>query len=297
MQFTKSATFTGHRSGIYTLAHGDRPRTFFSSGGDGQVVRWSLDAPDHGELVATVDSAVFALHHDARRSLLFIGKQDGGIHVIDLAGRREVRAIVAHRNAVHAFRALGPDRLASCGADGVLNVWRSPTMELERSIPIIDGKLRAMAVTPDGRSLAIACGDGTVRMLETHDMNEVRTIDAHEVGSTSLAWHPEKPVLCSGGKDGHLRLWPAGTNVPVLSFPAHRTSIYAIAFDPTASICATASRDKSAKLWDARTWDPVQRLDRTAGGHTHSVNALLWSDGALITAGDDRGILAWDQNG
>lgn len=296
MQFTKSATFTGHRSGIYTLAYGDRPRTFFSSGGDGQVVRWSLDAPDHGELVATVDSAVFALHHDARRSLLLIGKQDGGIHLIDLAERREVRAIVAHRNAVHAFRALGPDRLASCGADGVLNLWRSSAMELERSLPIIDGKLRAMDVARDGGSLAIACGDGTVRVFETRDMNETRTLDAHEGGATCAVWHPSKHVLCSGGKDGQLRLWPEGMTAPLLSFPAHRTSIYAIAFDPSASTCATASRDKTTKLWDAR-FDPVQRIDRATGGHSHSVNALLWLDGSLITAGDDRMILAWSQNG
>lgn len=297
MPFHKTATFTGHRSGIYCLIHSDRPRTFFSAGGDGQVVRWSIDAPDVGELVATVDNAIFSLHFDATHQLLFIGGQDGGLHVIDLAVRREVRAIAAHRRAVHAIRALGSDRLASCCADGVLNVWRTPDMAPERSIPIIDGKLRAMALSPDGGSLAIACGDGTVRVLETRDLNEVRTIDAHEGGATSLAWHPTKPVLCCGGKDGHLRMWPKATSSPLLSMAAHRSTLYGIAFNLEGTLCATASRDRTVKLWEANTFDPLQRLDRADGGHGHSVNALLWVEDLLVSASDDRTIIGWAQNG
>ena len=140
----------------------------------------------------------------------------------------------------------------------------------------------------------MACGDGTVRVLDTEHFNERHTLQAHEGGALSVAFHPTKPALVSGGKDGHLRLWHTDEQCrEVLALPAHKSSIYRIAFNAEGTVCATASRDKSAKCWAADTFAPLARLDRTAGGHSHSVNAVLWSGDALITGSDDRSVLAW----
>ena len=74
---------------------------------------------------------------------------------------------------------------------------------------------------------------------------------------------------------------------------AHEAGIYAVAFSADGTRLATAARDKTAKVWDAGTLDPLVRLDRAAGGHTHSVNALLWLGDTLVTCGDDKRIVAW----
>jgi WD40 repeat protein len=219
------------------------------------------------------------------------------LHVLDLNGRTEHRHIQAHMGAIHSMATLGSERIATAGADGVLHIRDRRSMALQRSIPISEGKLRALAVAPGGHALAVACGDGTVRVLEAEHMNEVHTFEAHEGGATALAWHPGKPLLCSGGKDGHLRCWSVKDERQALALPVHRSTVYAMGFDPTGTLCATVGRDRAVKLWKASNFDTVQRLDRTCGGHAHSVNAMLWAGGTLITAGDDRAILVWDQNG
>jgi WD40 repeat protein len=297
VQFNASARFTGHRSGIYALIPGDAPRSFLSAGGDGQVVRWDLDRPDDGELIASVDRPVFALAHDHERQLLLIGKDDGRLHVLDLSTRKERHLFAVHRNGIFSIVALPGGRFACAGGDGSLSIWSSDPVELVRQIPIADEKLRDLSIGGDGNWMAVADGGGMIHLLETVDLNEHHRVNAHDGGSTAVIFHPGKPAVLSGGKDGHLRTWGIDGLRPIHAFPAHAGTIYRIRFDPTGTICSTAGRDKTVKLWDAATLDPQGRFDRSSNGHARSVNALLWIDGTLISAGDDGRIIAWGRRG
>ena len=296
------ASFTGHRGPVYALIAGATPGTFLSGSGDGLVVRWRLDDPDQGEVVVDVGLAVFALHLLPERGLLLIGTEGGRLHVVDLHTRRERQLLEVHRRGLFAFAELPDGRLVTTGAEGTLCLWRvNPTgapLDLLRQVPLSEAKLRGQAASPDGRWLAVCDGEGPVRMLESGHLNEPHTLPGHEGGALSAAWHPGKPALLTGGKDGHLRGWHAGEGFRLLlALPAHEAGIYAIAFSTAGTMLATAARDKTAKVWDAGTLDPLARLDRAAGGHTHSVNTLLWLGNTLPTPGDDKRIVAWTPAG
>ena len=295
MTWQRRATFSGHRGAVYALQGTRNPHLFLSASGDGRVVRWDIRSPDNGEQVADALKAIYALYHDQDRKLLFIGNAEGGLHVVDLAEGEEIRHLKTHRLGIFRILPLDKDRIVCAGGDGTISVWKVPSMELLRHVPLADEKVRGLAVAPDGSLLATASLDGRIRVLETHGFNEVHGFDAHERGAASVCWHPSKPVLISGGRDGHLRFWRSDADFkPLQAIPAHRANIYGIAFSPDGSLCATASRDKSVKLWDAATFDPVDRLELKQGGHTHSVNAVLWcADGTLLSAGDDRSVRAW----
>ncbi len=295
MQWQRRAVFTGHRGAVYALQGTRNPNLFLSASGDGKVVRWDVRTPDGGEQVADALKAIYSFHHDQERKLLFIGNGEGGLHVVDLSEGEELRHLVTHRLGIFRIIPLDKDRIICAGGDGTISVWKVPSMDLQRHVPLSGEKLRGLAVSPDGSLLAVASLDGRVRVLDTRDFNEVNGFDAHERGAASVCWHPAKPVLISGGRDGHLRFWRSDAGFkPLQAIPAHRANIYGIAFSPDGAVCATASRDKSVKLWDASTFDPVARLELKQGGHTHSVNAVLWNaDGTLLTAGDDRSVRLW----
>lgn len=291
------AHFSGHRGAVYALCRTTEPDRFISAGGDGTVVRWTLAQPDAGVVLARASRAFFALHRSAD-GLLFLGDEDGGLHVIDPAKHAELQLERAHVKGIFHIAQLPHGRIAAAGGDGTLSVWTTdgPHITLQRTIPFSGDKLRHLALDPTGRWLAIACGDGSIHIVDSTDLNELFTLPGHANGANSLAWHPAKPVLVSGGKDGQLRLWSSDAGfTPILAFPAHKDTIYALAFSPDGTRLASAGRDKMAKLWDAGTLAPLRRLDRGAGGHGYSVNAVLWLDnGTLITAGDDKNTLAWD---
>jgi WD40 repeat protein len=290
------------------LIAGSERGTFVSGSGDGLVVLWRVADPDHGEVIVRVGQAVFSMCLLAEAELLLIGTEGGGLHVVDLASRKELHHYDLHRKGVFSICVLPDQRVACAGGDGTLSVWQvedTHALRLLRHIPLIEEKLRDLCVAPGGEQLAVACQDGTVRVLDTVLFNEFNTLQAHPlqvelgteasfIGTMGLAYHPHKPVLFTGGKDGHLRLWRNDAHHALLSsIPAHKAAIYRIAFSPDGRRIATASRDKSSKVWDATTLDPLARLDRATGGHTHSVNALLWCGEALVTASDDRRIVLW----
>lgn len=291
---------SGHRGPVYALAvRGDR---VLSGSGDGMVAAWGPDGVA-GEALAQVGQAVFALAVLDRHEALLIGTEGGDLHVVDLRDRREVQRLVLHRRGIFRIAALDEHRVACAGGDGTLSVWSvrrredGPRLTLQRQIPLVEEKLRDLAVNAVEGLVAVACGDGSVRVLDRDDLNERQTLTGHAGGATSVAWHPRKPVLLSGGKDGHLRAWHAGHGAPLLAQAAHRAGIYALAFDPQGLVLASASRDKTAKLWRADDLEAEGRLDRAAGGHTHSVNHLCWRGGRLFTGGDDRLVIEWSLSG
>ncbi len=291
--------YTGHKGSVYALSPALEALHFLSGSGDGSVVRWKLGVAD-GVTVAHIGRAVFSLYLDRKEQRLLIGDEDGGLHLVDLAEQRELQLERAHVKGIFAIIALPGDRLAVVGGDGALSIWKQDLVNghrisLQRKIPLTVDKLRGLALNADGDLLAVACGDGTVRILETIDLNERFTLTGHEKGANCVAWHPTKPVLVSGGKDGHIRLWRADAGFKQLhALPAHKDTIYQLAFSPDGASCASVSRDKSAKVWDANTFDLLRKLARASGGHGYSVNALLWMEPQmLLTGSDDKAVVEW----
>lgn len=295
----KLVQFSGHAMGVYALEQGRMPETVFSGAGDKFVAEWNLESLNPERFSVKMEHTVYSLCHLVEKNQLYIGDSTGHLHLVNLGERQEERNIEAHRKGI--FQILENKRreqLYTLGGDGVLCVWRTPDLRLLLSLPIGNGKLRNAALNEDEGLLALADGEGPVRVFETEFYNEVASLQAHDKGSGAVAWHPFKPLLLTGGRDAHLRFWKTDEAFRMVrEIPAHNYAIYAIRFHPENWCCATASRDKTIKIWDSATFDEPLRIDRKGyEGHMNSVNAIFWLKHRhlLISAGDDRVINAWE---
>ncbi|HEY1725235.1 MAG TPA: hypothetical protein VGF89_07425 [Steroidobacteraceae bacterium] len=59
----------------------------------------------------------------------------------------------------------------------------------------------------DGKTLAIAGGEGALLLLSVQASQPPRTIGHHAGGVLALAWQAAGPLLASSGQDGLVRLW------------------------------------------------------------------------------------------
>jgi hypothetical protein len=76
--------------------------------------------------------------------------------------------------------------------------------------------VRGVVHSPDGRRIAFASADGTVRVWDVAGGCEVRTLHCHTGPVISVAYSPDGRTLASAGEDQSLRLWDARALTPEL---------------------------------------------------------------------------------
>src|SRR5262245_28727880 len=75
--------------------------------------------------------------------------------------------------------------------------------------PLLGHRAAVAAVTfrPDGRRLASASFDHTIKIWNVATGGEVRTFAGHDDKVLALAYAPDGSRLASAGQDGTIRLW------------------------------------------------------------------------------------------
>lgn len=297
MNVRKITELEGHQSALYTITEGFQKDELLSAGSERFVAKWNLDHPELAEVIAKASGVIYSLLKIPELNLLLVGNDQGGIHVVDISQKLEIRYLLAHKKGVFDL-CLNADKsiLYAAGGDGQLSIWDVNSFECILTVGCGELKIRQLAFSPNGEILAIACGDTQIRILDIKTNEIISQWEAHEMSVNALCFNPSGDVLMSGGKDAYLNVWDVKSWSKIHSIPAHNYAIYSIVMQPDGKFFATGSRDKTVKIWDAANFDFLIRLDHENWlGHTHSVNKVLWKDdNLLISAGDDRRVILWE---
>lgn len=297
--FTEKITqLTGHNAAIYSITAGEKTNEFISGAGDGWIVRWNLDEPELGRLLAKVETQVFSLIYLPERSVIVAGNMNGGVHWIDLHQPENNRNVLHHAKGVFSICRVD-NNVFTVGGDGILTRWSADDFRTAESLQLTYQSLRCMDYHPGRHELAIGSSDHSIYLLDADTLKIRRHLSpAHENSVFAVRYSIDGRLLLSGGRDAHLKVWDLDKDGAVIvDEPAHWFTINDIVFSPEGRWFATASRDKTIKIWDAQSFRLLKVLEGVRdGGHFNSVNRLYWSvpDGKLVSASDDRSMILWN---
>ncbi|GAA3895006.1 hypothetical protein GCM10023084_54710 [Streptomyces lacrimifluminis] len=173
------------------------------------------------------------------------------------------------------------------------------------STPLIGhtGAVYLTTFSPDGRLLATASYDRTVRLWNVADPSNPRPLGKPLAGNaswvSSAVFSPDGRTLVSAGDDGTIRRWdlsdPARPRSLGAPLTGHDGTIYLIAFSPDGRTLASAGEDRTVRLWNMA--DPARpKSIGTLTGAGAAVRAIAFSpDGRKLAAGgDDHAIRLYD---
>ncbi|MEB3223276.1 MAG: WD40 repeat domain-containing protein [Candidatus Sericytochromatia bacterium] len=240
------------------------------------------------------------------------------VRVWNWATKVQQHALYGHAKGVWGLT-YSPDdtELASAGLDSTIRLWRPATGE-----PVPPPQLRGfgrgwlfhlwmgvmgdapptlmgheegvveVAYSPDGRRLASASKDGTIRIWDLASGQVLQVLRANEGPWSGVAFSPSGQLVAGSGEMGRVLIWNATTGALTRTLSGHDDAVTRLAFGRDDSQLASASLDGNVKLWDASKGEVRQSFTR----HTQMVLGVAFSpDGKhLASAGQDGQLVVWD---
>ena len=115
--------------------------------------------------------------------------------------------------------------------------------------------VEALAFSPDGKLLASAGRDNSIRIWNVTEKRELATLVGHSDCVNAVAFSGSGGRLASGSADGSVKIWDLTTSQELLTLEGHTNGVADVAFSPDGTMLVSASSGQHGRgeliLWFA----------------------------------------------
>ncbi|NJM73324.1 MAG: hypothetical protein HC862_26150 [Scytonema sp. RU_4_4] len=175
----------------------------------------------------------------------------------------------------------------------IVNILRQAISEVRERNRLVghDNAVNSVSFSPDGKTLASASYDKTIKLWDVATGKQLKTLSGHSDGVHSVSFSPDGKTLASASSDYTIKLWNVVTGKQLNTLTGHRSTVNSVSFSPDGKTLASASADFSIKLWDVTT----VKEHNTLTGHNDEIFSLSFSsDGKTLASASKDSIKLWD---
>jgi len=295
----------GHRSDVRSLAWSS-DNTALATGSSECVKVWNRQSLVP---VRTMTSGYcLALLFCPGDRHIVAGTKVGNLELFDLGSGERTESITAHEGEVWGLAATADKKgFVSGGADKTVKFWDfeliadsdSNTKVLsavhKRTLSLDEG-VTAVSVSADGRLVAAALLDSTVKVFFVDSLKFFLSLYGHKLPVTTLDISSDSTLIVTGSADRNMKIWGLDFGDCHKSIFCHDDTVTGVRWMPDTHRIVSSGKDGQVKMWDGDTFVRIQTLSPGHVGEVWGV-AVAPNGRWVVSCGKDRSVRLWEKTG
>jgi|WetSurMetagenome_2_1015567.scaffolds.fasta_scaffold01722_6 WD40 repeat protein len=290
-------SFKGHKGGIKSIAFAPAKNEFYTSGYDGQVLKWSLEGKEQTfQIIYSGSDIIEVLAVSPDASWLACGSENSKIRMIPLKANNVAYEMAGHKGKIKSLIfSFNGKYLYSASIDGKVLKW---DIEARTNTSITDGSMQitSIDISSNGNYMAGINSEGKVMVWNPDSNSDKFRIETAGKNIKVIRFNPDNNLLALGDADGNVELWDVNLRKRISEVRAHNSQINDIKFNTTLKQMATAGDDKTLKLFNIKDPSDLTEPPVTFSDNEGLVLVMEFSsDGEMIVSGSfegDRNIIS-----